>query len=327
MAQMTLREAIRETLRQALLRDECVFLMGEDIGAYGGSYSVTKGLLDEFGPDRVRDTPIAESVVVGCGIGAAMAGLRPVVEVMTINFSFLALDQIINNASKLHYMSNGQVTVPLIIRMASGGGMQLGSQHSHSIEGLYAHVPGLIVACPATPADAKGLLTTALEDQNPVILVENTSTYRLAGEVPEGDYRVPFGQARLVRSGQDVTIIAYGGAVARAEQAASQLEDLGIRAEIIDLRTLRPLDIETILNSVRKTNRLVVVEDAWRFGGFGAEIAAQVQELAFDFLDAPVARVAGVEVPMPYSAELEAAALPTANAVVAAVAVLTGASR
>jgi pyruvate dehydrogenase E1 component beta subunit len=319
MVQTTVRDAIRETLREALQRDERVFLMGEDIGAYGGSYSVTRGLLDEFGPDRVKDTPIAESVVVGCGIGAAMGGMRPIVEVMTINFSLLALDQIINNASKIHYMSDGQISVPLIIRMASGGGSQLSAQHSHTLEGWYAHVPGLIVACPSNPADARGLLTTALSEPNPVVFVENTSLYRLSGDVPDGDHAVPFGEARILREGSDVTIFAYSGAVPRALDAAARLAGRGIEAEVIDPRTLRPLDTETVVASVRKTGRLAVVEDAWRFGGFGAEVASQVQELAFDYLDAPIARVAGAEVPMPYNAALEAAALPDADDIVDAV--------
>ncbi|HEY7270502.1 MAG TPA: alpha-ketoacid dehydrogenase subunit beta [Dehalococcoidia bacterium] len=320
MVQTTVRDAIRDGLRRAMLDDERVVLMGEDIGAYGGSYSVTKGLLDEFGPDRVIDTPIAESVVVGCGIGAAMAGMRPIVEVMTINFSLLAIDQIINNASKIHYMSDGQINVPLIIRMASGGGSQLSAQHSHSLEGWYAHVPGLVVACPSNPADARGLLNSALDEPNPVIFIENTSTYRVSGEAPDGEYRVPFGVARTLRSGSDVTIVAYAGVVARALESADGLTAMGIEAEVIDPRTLRPLDVDSIVESVRKTGRLVVVEDDWRFGGFGAEIAAQVQELAFDYLDAPVARVAGVEVPMPYNASLEAAAMPSVDDIVEAAA-------
>ena len=324
MAQTTVREAIRDGLRQALQEDERVVLMGEDIGAYGGSYSVTKGLLEEFGPERVIDTPIAESVVVGCGIGAAMAGMRPIVEVMTINFSLLAIDQIINNASKIHYMSDGQINVPLIIRMASGGGSQLGAQHSHSLEGWYAHVPGLIVACPSNPADARGLLNSALEEPNPVIFIENTSTYRTSGEAAADGERVPFGAARTLRQGSDVTIVAYAGAVARAQEAAERLAVGGIEAEIIDPRTLRPLDVDSMVTSVRKTGRLVVVEDDWRFGGFGAEIAAQVQEMAFDYLDAPVARLAGVEVPMPYNASLEAAAMPSVDDIVEAATRLVG---
>ena len=318
MRELTIRDALREALREELLADDHVFLMGEDIGAYGGSYAVTKGFLEEFGPERVRDTPISELVIVGAGIGAAMSGLRPMVELMTINFSLLAIDQIINNASKIHYMSDGQINVPMIIRMASGGGSQLSAQHSHSLEGWYAHVPGLIVACPSSAADAKGLLTSALSEPNPVIFVENTSLYRLQGEVPDGDHAVPFGVASVLREGGDVTLFAYAGAVPRALEAARLLAQRGIEAEVIDPRTLRPLDTDAIVDSVKKTGRLVVVEDDWRFGGFGAEVASQVQELAFDYLDAPIARVAGVEVPMPYNATLEAAAMPGAEDIVEA---------
>jgi pyruvate dehydrogenase E1 component beta subunit len=319
MSELTTREALRQTLREALLEDERVFLMGEDIGAYGGSYAVTKGLLEEFGPDRVMDTPIAESAIVGTAIGAAMAGMRPVVEVMTINFSLLAIDQIINNASKLHYMSDGQISVPVVIRMASGGGSQLSAQHSHSLEGWYAHVPGLKVACPSNPRDARGLLKTALKEENPVIFVENTGTYALKGEVPDEDYAIPFGCADVAREGRDITIVAYAGSVPRSLRAADVLAEEGIEAEVIDLRTLRPLDIDTVLRSVRKTNRAFIVEDDWRFGGLGAEIASQVQELAFDDLDAPVARLAGAEVPMPYNQSLELAALPSVESIATSV--------
>jgi pyruvate dehydrogenase E1 component beta subunit len=316
---MALRDALREALRQTMLVDDRVFIMGEDVGSYGGSYGVTKGMLEEFGPERIIDTPISELGFVGAGIGAAMAGLRPVVEIMTINFSFLALDQIINSASKIHYMSGGQATVPIVIRMASGGGLSLGAQHSHSLEGWFAHVPGLKVVCPSSPADAKGLLATALKDENPVIFIEFTASYGLRGEVPEGEYTIPFGQANIVRPGDDVTIISYGGGVTQATKAAELLAQEEISAEVIDLRTLRPLDTDTILQSVQKTNRAVVVEHAWRFGGFGGEVAAQIQDRAFDYLDAPVARIGGVEVPMPYSMPLEAAAMPHESQVVEAV--------
>jgi pyruvate dehydrogenase E1 component beta subunit len=319
MAEITFREALRQALREALLADEHVLLMGEDIGAYGGSYAVTRGLLDEFGPERVRDTPISESAVVGAGIGAAMGGLRPVVELMTINFSLLALDQIINNASKLHYMSGGQVNVPLVIRMASGAGHQLGAQHSHSLEGWYAHVPGLKVATPSNPYDAKGLLKTALRDHNTVIFVEHTALYGMKGEVPEEDYSVPFGEANVYRPGDDVTIVGYSGSVHQACRAAEMLANDGLEAEVIDLRTLRPLDIETVVQSVRKTNRAVVVEDDWRTGGFAGEIVSLIQEQAFDDLDAPVARVCGADVPMPYNKRLEMAALPSEEQIVEAV--------
>lgn len=321
MAELRLRDALREALREEMIRDKNVFLMGEDIGAYGGSYAVTKGLLDEFGEERVIDTPIAESGIVGAGIGAAMGGLHPMVELMTINFSFLALDQIVNSAAKLHYMSNGQINVPLVIRMASGGGSQLAATHSHSLEGLYAHFPGLKVVCPATPSDAKGLLKRAFRDQNTVIFIEHTANYGIKGEVPDDpDYLVEFGQANIVREGEDVTIVGYSGSVHQALRAAAMLEEQDeISAEVIDLRTLRPLDIETVIASVKKTNRAVVVEDAWRFGGFGGELAAQIMEKAFDWLDAPVARVASKDVPLPYNRNLEFAALPSEEDVVEAV--------
>ncbi len=312
---------MREALREELIRDDKVFLMGEDIGAYGGSYAVTKGLLDEFGPDRVKDTPIAESAIVGVGIGAAMAGLRPMVELMTINFSFLAMDQIVNQAAKLYYMSGGQINVPLVIRMASGGGSQLAATHSHSLEGMYAHFPGLKVVCPATPADAKGLLKRAFRDDNTVLFIEHTAIYGLKGEVPDDpEFMVEFGEANVMREGTDVTIVGYAGSVHQAMRAAQMLEEQeGISAEVIDLRTLRPLDIDTVIASVKKTNRAVVVEDAWKFMGFGAELAAQIMELAFDWLDAPVARVSGKDVPMPYNRDLEFAALPSEEDVVEAV--------
>lgn len=321
MTEMRMRDALREALREEMIRDDRVFLMGEDIGAYGGSYSVTKGLLEEFGEERVRDTPIAESGIVGLGVGAAMAGLRPMVELMTINFSFLAFDQIVNNAAKLHYMSNGQITVPIVIRMASGGGSQLGATHSHSLEGLYAHFPGLKVVCPSSPADGKGLLKQAFRDDNPIIFIEHTANYGLKGEVPDDDdFRIEFGKANILRAGTDVTLIGYSGSVHQAVRAAELLaEQEQIEAEVIDLRTLRPLDIDTIIESVKKTNRAVVVEDDWRFGGFAGEIASQIMERAFDWLDAPVGRVCSKDVPMPYNRNLEFAALPSEEDVVEAV--------
>jgi pyruvate dehydrogenase E1 component beta subunit len=321
MAEMRMRDALREALREEMLRDERIFLLGEDIGLYGGSYAVTKGLLEEFGEERVRDTPIAESAIVGIGIGAAMGGMHPMVEIMTINFSFLALDQIVNNAAKLLHMSNGQINVPLVIRMASGGGSQLAATHSHSLEGLYAHFPGLKVVCPSTPADAKGLLKRAFRDENTVIFIEHTANYGLRGEVPDDpDFLVEFGVANVVREGTDVTIVGYSGSVHQAIRAAQLLEEQEeISAEVIDLRTLRPLDIDTVVASVKKTNRAVVVEDAWKFGGFGGELAAQIMERAFDWLDAPVARVACKDVPLPYNRNLEFYALPSEEDVVEAV--------
>jgi pyruvate dehydrogenase E1 component beta subunit len=310
MAEITYREAIRQALRYQLEHDDRVFLMGEDIGAYGGSYAVTKGFLEEFGEKRVKDTPIAESVIVGAGIGAAMAGLKPMVEVMTINFSLLAIDQIVNNASKLRYMSNNQVSVPLVIRMAGGAGSQLGAQHSQSLESWYAHVPGLHVVAPATPYDAKGLLMTAFDSEDPVIFIEHTALYPMKGEVPDEAYRLPFGKADIARTGKDVTLIGYGGSFHQAFRAAQQLEADGIDAEVLNLRTLSPLDTGAILASVRKTNRAILIEDDWQFGGFGGEIAAIIQEHAFDDLDAPVMRCSGANVPMPYNGALEQAALP-----------------
>jgi len=306
----TYREALRQALRYQLQHDERVFLMGEDIGAYGGSYAVTKGFLEEFGERRVKDTPISEAVVVGAGIGAAMAGLKPMVELMTINFSLLAIDQIVNNASKLRYMSNGQISVPLVMRMAGGAGSQLGAQHSHSLEGWYAHVPGLKVAVPATPYDAKGLLMTAFDDENPVIFIEHTALYSSKGEVPDEDYRIPFGQAEVYREGRDLTLIGYSGSVHQAFRAAEKLAVEGIDTEVLNLRTLNPLDEDAIVASVKKTGHAIVVEDDWKFGGFGGEIAAIIQERAFDYLDAPVLRCSGADVPMPYAGALEQAALP-----------------
>jgi pyruvate dehydrogenase E1 component beta subunit len=308
--EITYREALRQALRYQLQNDERVFLMGEDIGAYGGSYAVTKGFLEEFGEHRVKDTPISESVVTGAGIGAAMAGLKPMVELMTINFSLLAIDQIVNNASKLHYMSNGQITVPLVMRMAGGAGSQLGAQHSHSLEGWYAHVPGLKVVVPATPYDAKGLLMTAFDDENPVVFIEHTALYASKGEVPAEPYRLPFGRAEIMREGRDVTLIGYSGSVHQAFRAAKDLAEEGIEAEVLNLRTLRPLDVDGIITSVKKTNRAIVIEDDWKFGGFGGEIVSLIQERAFDYLDAPVVRCSGSDVPMPYAHDLEQAALP-----------------
>jgi len=316
MPETTMRDALRETLREEMLQNEHAIMMGEDIGAYGGSYGVTRGFLEEFGEERIIDTPISESAVVGCGIGAAMGGLRPIVEMMTINFSFLAIDQIINIASKVHYMSGGQINVPLVIRMASGGGSQLGAQHSHDLAGWYAHVPGLKVAVPSTPYDARGLLKTALADQNTVIFIEHTALYGLRGEVPDDGYSVPFGQAQVMREGGDVTIIGYSGSVHQAMRAAAMLSQQGMEAEVLNLRTLRPLDVDAIVDSVKKTTRAVVVEDDWRFGGFAGEIVALIQERAFDHLDAPVARVCGADVPMPYNKALEMVALPQEQQIV-----------
>lgn len=319
MPQMTYREALRTTLREALRQDERVFLIGEDIGAYGGAYGVTKGLLEEFGEGRVKDSPIAESVLVGAGIGAAMAGLRPVVELMTINFSLLASDQIVNVAAKLLYMSAGQITVPLVIRTVSGGGSQLAATHSQSLEGWYAQVPGLKVAVPSNPYDARGMLTAALQEENPIIFVEHSLLYSTKGEVPDEPYTVPLGVADVKREGTDVTIISYSRMVLVALTAAEELAKDGIQAEVVDLRSLRPLDMDTVLESVMKTNRAVVVEEGWKTGGFGAEIVSSIMTDAFDYLDAPVQRVAGEEIPMPYNRAMEQAAIPSPEKVIQAV--------
>lgn len=319
MAEMTYREALRTTLREGLLEDERVFLMGEDIGAYGGAYGVTRGLLAEFGEKRVKDSPIAESVLVGCGVGAAVAGLRPVVEIMSINFSLLASDQIVNVAAKLHYMTGGQIHVPLVIRTVTGGGNMLAATHSQSLEGWYAHIPGLKVAAPATPADARGMLAAAMRDPNPVIFLEHSLLYPLKGEVPDGPYVTPLGKAQVLRPGKDVTIVSYLRMTQMALAAAEQLAKDGIDAEVVDLRSLRPLDRETFLVSVRKTHRAVVVEEGWGLYGIGAEVASTIASAAFDDLDAPVARVSGEDVPMPYNKELERAAIPDAARIIAAV--------
>ena len=320
MVEMIIREAISRGLREALERDDRVFLMGEDIGEYEGSYAVTRGFLEDFGPERVRDMPIAESVIVGSAIGAAMAGLRPVVELMTINFALLAMDQIVNHAAKLRYMSNGQLTVPITIRTVTGGGGQLGATHSQSFEGWFASVPGLKVVAPSTPHDALGLLRSALVDDNPVIYAEHALLYSSKGEVPDEWFDVPIGSAAVRRAGDDVTIVAYSRMAQYAEQAAEILkEKTGKEAEVIDLRTLRPLDMDTVLESVRKTSRAVVVDEAWRTGGFSGEIASSIQEGAFDYLDAPVVRVAGADVPAPYARALEAAVYPSPERIVEAI--------
>jgi pyruvate dehydrogenase E1 component beta subunit len=312
MAQLRYREALNAALREELQRDERVMLMGEDIGVFGGAFKVTAGLLEEFGERRVRDTPISENTIVGVGVGAAISGLRPVVELMTINFALLAFDQIVNSAAHVRYMFGGQVSVPLVIRMPQGAGHQLGPTHSHCLEAMFLHVPGLLVAVPATPADAKGLLKTAIRDENPVIFIEHESLYGTRGEVPDDDEEtVDFGHARIAREGADVTIVGVSRMALTAERAAETLaNEHGVQVEVIDPRTLRPLDLDTILASVKKTNRCVVVEEGWPHGGVGANLAALIAEHAFDDLDAPVARVSGADVPMPYSKPLEEIAFP-----------------
>ena len=316
---MRYREALNQALREEMQDDENVFLMGEDIGVFQGAFKVTQGLLEEFGEKRVRDTPISENTIVGAGVGAAMAGLRPIVELMTINFSLLALDQVINCAASIRYMFGGQVKVPLVIRMPQGAGHQLGPTHSHSLEAVFLHVPGLLVAVPTTAADAKGLLKAAIRDDNPVIFIEHESLYGQRGEVPENGGPMRFGEAAVRREGDDVTIIGISRMALTAEKAAEELaSEHEVEAEVIDPRTLRPLDLDTILESVRKTNRAVVVEEGWPHGGVGANLAALIQEQAFDHLDAPVGRVTGADVPMPYSKPLEQAAFPHPEHVVQA---------
>jgi pyruvate dehydrogenase E1 component beta subunit len=320
MAQITVREAISQALREEMHRDARVFIMGEEVGVWGGTYAVTRGFLDEFGDKRVRDTPIAEGVIVGAAAGAAIAGLRPVAELMTINFAFLAMDQIVNHAAKLHYMFNGQIKCPLVIRTVGGGGRQLGATHSQTPDVVFAHFPGLKVVAPGTPADAKGLLKTAIRDDDPVFFIEHATLYQVRGEVPDDeDFLVPIGVSDVKRAGNDVTIVAYSKMLQTSLQAAAQLAKEGIDAEVIDLRTLRPLDLRPVIESVHKTNRLVVAEEGWRAYGIGAEIASRVTELAFDHLDAPVRRVAQAEVPLPYNRRLEQLALPQTEDIVRAV--------
>jgi len=312
MTKMTYRDALRSALRQALRSDPRVFVMGEDVGRYGGSFKVTYGLLEEFGPERVRDTPLSESTFLGAGIGAAIGGMRPIVEIMTVNFSLLALDQIVNNAATLRHMSGGQLSVPLVVRMATGGGRQLAAQHSHSLEGWFAHIPGIKIVTPAVPADARGLLLAALGDPDPVFVFEHATLYPMEGEVDEEAGPARIGEALVRRSGDAVTLITYGGSLGKTLQAADQLAVDGIEAEVIDLRSLRPLDIATVLASVAKTHRAVIVDEGWRMVSLAAEVSAQIMEGGFYSLDAPVARVCSTEVPMPYAKHMEDAALPQA---------------
>ena len=316
MPQMTYREALNQALREELDRDERVFIMGEEVGYFGGAFKVTDGLLAVYGEKRVRDTPISELTITGAGIGAAMGGLKPIVELMTINFALLAIDQIVNNAAKIHYMFGGNAKVPVVIRAPQGAGHQLGAQHSQSLEAYFLHCPGLRVVIPATPADAKGLLKASIRQENPVIFLEHESLYGVKGEVPDGDYVVPLGTANVMRVGKDVTIISYSKCVYDSMAAAEALENEGIDAEVIDLRTLNPLDHGTVVESVKKTVKAIIVYEGWRTGGAGAEIASQIYEAAFDHLDAPVERVATLDTPMPYNARLERAALPSAADIV-----------
>jgi len=314
--QTTYREAIREAMREAMRRDERVFLMGEDVGAYGGCFAVSMGMLDEFGPERVRDTPLSESAFVGAGIGAAIGGMRPIVEIMTVNFSLLALDQIMNTAATYLHMSGGQFNVPLVIRMTTGGGKQLAAQHSHSLEGWYAHIPGLRIVAPATLEDARGMLWTALLDPDPVLIFEHGLLYNYKGELSINAGAVDIHRAAVRRTGSDVSLITYGGTLYKTLDAAAALAKDGIEAEVIDLRSLRPLDDATIMDSVRKTHRAVIVDEGWRSGSLAAEIITRINEQAFYQLDAPPTRVCSAEVPMPYAKHLELAALPQVEVIV-----------
>jgi pyruvate/2-oxoglutarate/acetoin dehydrogenase E1 component len=317
MTVMTYREAMREAIRGAMQRDPRVFLMGEDVGRYGGSFAVSKGLLAEFGEERIRDTPLSESAFVGAGIGAALGGMRPIVEIMTVNFSLLALDQIVNNAATLCHMSGGAFNVPVVIRMATGGGRQLAAQHSHSLEGWYAHVPGLRVVAPATIEDAFGMLPTALENPDPVLIFEHALLYNMKGELPENAGPTDLDRAIVRRPGAHLSVITYGGSLFKALEAADILASDGVEAEVIDLRTLRPLDDATIMASVARTRRALIVDEGWRSGSLAAEISARITEQVFYELDAPVARLCSAEVPIPYAAHLERAAIPQVENIVA----------
>ena len=320
MASKTMREAISEALWEEMERDPKVFIMGEEVGVWGGTYAVTKGFYDHFGGDRVRDTPISEAAIIGAAIGAALTGTRPVAELMTINFAFAAMDHIVNQAAKLHYMFGGQFVLPLVIRTPSGGGRQLGATHSQTPDAIFAHFPGLKVVAPGTPADAKGLLKAAIRCNDPVMFIEHATLYQMRGEVPDGDYTVPIGKSTVQRAGKDVTIVTYSKMLDVSMKAAEQLsKDAGIEAEIVDLRSLRPLDMEPVLESFKKTNRGVIVEEGWQSYGVGAEVQSRIYEQAFDYADAPIKRVAQEEVPLPYNRTLEQMALPQMSDVIAAV--------
>ena len=321
MRTITYRDALREAIREEMLRDERIFILGEDIAGYGGTYAVSKGLFEEFGEKRVRDTPLAEEVITGAAIGAALGGLRPILELMTINFSLLASDLLVNSAAKFHYMFGGQPQIPMVVRMPGGGGAQRGAQHSQMFESWYAHIPGLKVVMPATPYDAKGMLKSAVRDPNPVLFIEHELLYNVKGEVPdEGvDYTVPLDRGEVKREGQHVTIITFSRMMHVTLQAAEELAKEGIQAEVIDLRCIRPIDIDLILDSVKKTNRVVIAEEGWKYYGTGQGLAALIYEFAFDYMDAPIQHVNGADVPMPYSKVLERAALPNKNDIVNAV--------
>lgn len=319
MAQITMREAISQALWEEMENDPKVFIMGEEVGVWGGTYAVTKGFYDHFGEKRVRDTPIAEAVIVGAAIGAALTGTRPVAELMTINFAFSAMEHIVNESAKLHYMFGGQFKLPMVIRAAGGGGRQLAATHSQTPDAIFAHFPGLKVVAPGTPEDAKGLLKTAIRTDDPILFIENATLYQVRGEVPEEEYTIPIGTSKIQRPGRDVTIVTYSKMVEISKKAAEILANEGIEAEIVDLRTLRPLDMEPVIDSFKRTNRAVVVEEGWLSYGVGSEVASRIYEQAFDYVDAPVKRVAQKEVPLPYNQTLEQMALPQVEDVVIAV--------
>ena len=319
MARITMREAISQAMWEEMERDPNVFILGEEVGVWGGSYAVTKGFYDHFGGERVRDTPIAEAAIIGAAIGSAMTGLRPIAELMTINFAFAAMDHIVNEAAKLHYMFGGQFVLPMVIRAVTGGGRQLGATHSQTPDAIFAHFPGLKVVAPGTPEDAKGLLKAAIRSNDPVLFLEHATLYQMRGEVPEGDYVIPIGKSKVQRPGKDVTIVTYSKGLEISMKAADELAKGGVEVEIVDLRSLRPLDMEPVIESFKKTNRAVVVEEGWKSFGVGAEISARIYEQAFDYVDAPVRRVAQKEVPLPYNRTLEQSALPQVEDVIAAV--------
>jgi pyruvate dehydrogenase E1 component beta subunit len=319
MARISMREAISQAMWEEMERDPNVFILGEEVGVWGGSYAVTKGFYDHFGGERVRDTPIAEAAIIGAAIGSAMTGLRPIAELMTINFAFAAMDHIVNEAAKLHYMFGGQFVLPMVIRAVTGGGRQLGATHSQTPDAIFAHFPGLKVVSPGTPEDAKGLLKAAIRSNDPVLFLEHATLYQMRGEVPEGDYVIPIGHSKVQRPGKDVTIITYSKGLEISMKAADELVKDGVEAEIVDLRSLRPLDMDAVIESIKKTNRAVVVEEGWKSFGVGAEVSARIYEQAFDYVDAPVRRVAQKEVPLPYNRTLEQSALPQVEDVIAAV--------
>lgn len=319
MARITMREAISQALWEEMERDENVFIMGEEVGVWGGTYAVTKGFYDHFGAKRVKDTPIAEAAIIGAAIGAAMNGLRPVAELMTINFAFAAMDHIVNEAAKLRYMFGGQFTIPMVIRTPGGGGRQLGATHSQTPDAIFAHFPGLKVVAPGTPEDAKGMLKSAIRSDDPILFIEHATLYQVRSEVPDGDYTIPLDRARLHRSGSDVTLVTYSKMLEKSDQAAEELAKQGIEVEIVDLRCLRPLDMEPVLESFKKTNRAVIVEEGWRSFGVGSEVASRIYEQAFDYVDAPIQRVAQKEVPLPYNRDLEQMALPQVEDIIQAV--------